>query len=68
MKKLYLWLRDPLDRLKWLSILIDATSNLKGGALASALYAYVASGSPLVRPFIARIYKEVSGPLVGMVR
>jgi gamma-tubulin complex component 3 len=68
LKKLYLWVQEPLERMKWLAIIIDAVANLKGGAVCSAINAYVLNGSPATRSFISRILKEVSAPILTMIK
>jgi gamma-tubulin complex component 3 len=69
LKKLYLWVQEPLERMKWLAIIIDSVKNLKGGAVCSALHSYVVNGgSPSTKTFIGRILKEVCAPLLSMMR
>ena len=46
LKKLYLWVQEPLERMKWLAVIIDSVLNLKGGAVCSAINSYVLNGSP----------------------
>ena len=57
-----------MERMKWLSIIIDSVLNLKGGAVCSALHSYILNGSPSTRSFIARILREVSSPILSMVK
>jgi gamma-tubulin complex component 3 len=57
-----------MERMKWLAIVIDAVSLLKGGAVCSALHSYVLNGSPSTRVFISRILKEVCSPILLMMR
>ncbi len=54
--------------MKWLAIIIDSVSNLKGGSVCSAINAYVLNGSPATRTFISRILKEVSAPILTMIK
>lgn len=54
--------------MKWLAIIIDAVSNLKGGAVCSALNSYVLNGSPSTKSFISRILREVSNPILRMIK
>ncbi len=68
LKKLYLWIQEPLERMKWLAIIIDAVANLKGGAVCSALNSYVLNGSPSTKSFISRILREVSNPILRMIK
>ena len=68
LKKLYLWVQEPLERMKWLAIIIDSVQNLKGGAVCSAINSYVLNGSPATKTFISRILKEVSAPILTMIK
>ena len=54
--------------MKWLAIIIDSVTNLKGGAVCSAINAYVLNGSPATRSFISRILKEVSAPILTFIK
>ncbi|CDW82197.1 gamma-tubulin complex [Stylonychia lemnae] len=68
LKKLYLWIQEPLERMKWLAIIIDSVQNLRGGAVCSAINSYVLNGSPSTKQFISRILKEVSSPILNMIK
>jgi gamma-tubulin complex component 3 len=45
LRKLYLWVQEPLERMKWIAIIIDSTRNLKGGAICSAINTFTNNGS-----------------------
>ena len=68
LRKLYLWVQEPLDRMKWLALIVDTINNLKGGAICSAINTYALNGSPSIRQFINRILKEVSAPILSMIK
>ena len=68
LKKLFLWVQEPLERMKWLAVIIDSVQNLKGGAVCSAINSYVLNGSPSTKQFISRILKEVSSPILSMIK
>lgn len=68
LKKLYLWVQEPMERMKWLAIIIDSVHSLKGGAVCSALHSYVLNGSPATRGFVGRILREACAPVLAMVR
>ena len=68
LRKLYLWVQEPLDRMKWLAIIIDSIQNLKGGAICSAINTFTMNGSPSTQQFINRILKEVSAPILSMIK
>lgn len=61
-------MQEPLERLKWLAIIIDSVAQLKGGAVCSAINSYVLNGSPSTKQFISRILKEVSAPILTMIK
>ena len=44
LRRLLVWLEQPLDRLKYLNIVCDAIREKKGGILLSTLYAYSIHG------------------------
>jgi gamma-tubulin complex component 3 len=68
LRKLYLWVQEPLDRMKWLALIVDSIQNLKGGAICSAINTFALNGSPSTRQFINRILKEVSAPVLTMIK
>lgn len=54
--------------MKWLAVITDSVQNLKGGAICSAINTYVLNGSPATKLFINRILKEVSTPILSMIK
>ncbi len=46
LRRLMVWLEQPIDRLKYLNIVCDAVKDKKGGVLLSTLYAYSIHGDP----------------------
>ena len=68
LRKLYLWVQEPLDRMKWLALIIDSVQNLKGGAICSAINTFTMNVSPNTQHFINRILKEVSAPILSMIK
>ena len=54
--------------MKWLAVITDLVQNLKGGAICSAINTYVLNGSPSTKHFISRILKEVSTPILSMIK
>ena len=54
--------------MKWLAVITDLVKNLKGGAICSAINTYVLNGSPSTKQFIGRILKEVSTPILSMIK
>jgi gamma-tubulin complex component 3 len=54
--------------MKWLAVICDSVKNLKGGAVCSAINTFILNGNPATKLFIGRILKEVSSPILAMVR
>ena len=59
LRRLLVWLEQPLDRLKYLNIVCDAIREKKGGILLSTLYAYSIHGdqfkSSLLKSGLAKV-------------
>ena len=54
--------------MKWLAVICDSVKNLKGGAICSAINMFILNGSPATKLFVGRIIKEVSAPILNMIR
>ena len=54
--------------MKWLALIVDSIQNLKGGAICSSINTFAMNGSPSTRQFIHRIHKEVSAPILTMIK
>ncbi|KAH6580168.1 hypothetical protein BASA60_002985 [Batrachochytrium salamandrivorans] len=68
LKRLYIWIQSPLQRLRNLSVLIDVCKGCKGGALISMIHNYVTHGDPEVREYIRRLLVEISRPFYTMLK
>lgn len=56
LRRLEVWLAEPIRRMRLLAAIADATSGLTGGALAGAVYAHVHThGDPFVRTYAAKV-------------
>jgi gamma-tubulin complex component 3 len=66
--KLKLWTYEPLQRMKWLSILVEAAGSLKGGALISSVYSFSLNGSAEVSELVGRVLQEVTKPVFEMIK
>jgi gamma-tubulin complex component 3 len=62
LKRLYVWVLEPLQRLRLVHILLDTCKELRGGALISALSRYLDHGDPFVQEFILKLLPKVSLP------
>jgi len=68
LRRMLLWILDPLERIKLMAIVTEATRGLKGGSLASAVGAHLQHGDPAVQTFVRRIMEQVCSPIFGMIR
>ncbi|XP_015587434.1 gamma-tubulin complex component 3 [Cephus cinctus] len=64
---LHLWAYDPLETLKWMASIVRACRGQKGGALASAVYAFSHHGDAVVKRLVKRILQSVCDPLYNML-
>ncbi|KAJ3416035.1 Integrator complex subunit 11 [Chytridiales sp. JEL 0842] len=67
LKRLNVWVNEPLQKLRFFAVLIDASEGVKGGALLSVIYSYVNHGDPFVRNIIEKLLKEVTKPFFNML-
>lgn len=68
LRRLHVWVQDPLERLRLLAMMADAARGLRGGELASAVADYLQHGDPAVLRFVRRIMGRVCQPVFGMAR
>jgi len=69
LRRLWGWLRVPLERLRWLASLCEACAPLRGGALSSMVYGFSQRGDgPAAREACSTILRRVAGPLMSMIR
>ena len=55
-RRLGVWLAEPIRRMRLLAAMADATAGLTGGALAGAVYSHVhAHGDPFVRSYASKV-------------
>lgn len=66
-KKILLWVKEPLEIMKWLCILVEACETLKGSEVISAVYSYSCQGNSAVKSLMLKILENVSRPLVSMI-
>ncbi|KAI8884244.1 hypothetical protein K501DRAFT_271911 [Backusella circina FSU 941] len=58
LKKLFIWTLETQQRLKLMSILVDACQGEKGGALISIMHNYTKHGDPFINRYIIEILQE----------
>lgn len=68
LRRLMVWLAEPLVRMRLLAVLVDDCKSLRGGAMAGAIHMHAQHGAPMVRSIMARLLIRVCSPLFEMVR
>jgi gamma-tubulin complex component 3 len=63
LRRLHVWLIDPLERLRVLADLCESTRAAEGGALASATFLHVQHGDETVRSLVRDVMSAISLPL-----
>lgn len=67
LKKIYLWTVEPIEKMKWLSIISEAAETLKGNEVISSLYSYCTLGTGSIKSMIFKALDLVSISLVDMI-
>jgi gamma-tubulin complex component 3 len=65
--KVMLWVTEPMTRMQTLLTIGSACKDLKGGALASAVYQFFYSGDPAVKMLVRELLLAVCIPLQQML-
>lgn len=68
LRRLSVWLAEPMVRMRLMAVLVDDCKTLRGGAMAGAIHMHAQHGDPLVRAFLRRLLRQVCSPLFEMVR
>lgn len=68
LRRLMVWLAEPLVRMRLMAVLVDDCKSLRGGAMAGAIHMHAQHGDPLVRNFMSKLLRQVCSPLFEMVR
>ncbi len=63
LRRLDVWLAEPLARLRLLAVLVDAAAGLSGGALAAALHAHVSHGDPAGAEVVTSLLRAACAPI-----
>lgn len=59
LRRMWVWVQDPLQRLSLLGVLVDAARGAKGGCLASVIGAHLHHGDPFVVGLMKRVMRKV---------
>jgi len=73
--RLRLWVQDPMERMKWLSIICSTVKSrlvtkyidLKGGALASTIKQHIGEVPGMVSSFLSKLLEGTCEPLLRMI-
>ncbi|KAK9807536.1 hypothetical protein WJX72_001944 [[Myrmecia] bisecta] len=68
LRRLTVWLAEPLLRMRWLALMADHVADVKGGALVRAIDSLAQHGDPFVRACVTRVLHHVCAPLLDMIR
>jgi len=67
LRRMWVWVQDPLQRLSLLALVVDRARGAKGGALTSVVGAHLIHGDPLVQGIMRRIMRKTCRPLFDMI-
>ncbi len=67
LRRLAVWVLEPIERLRLIATLVDAAGSLQGGALVSCLHTHMQQGDPTAREFVERILRRVCAPIFTMI-
>ncbi|TMW63630.1 hypothetical protein Poli38472_002571 [Pythium oligandrum] len=68
LRKLLVWVHDPLEKMRIITRLIDSVDGLRGGALASGIHTHLLHGDPSIRQYVQSVMKAVAAPIFRMIR
>eukprot|EP00943_MAST-04B_sp_MAST-4B-sp1_P002977 g2977.t1 len=68
LRRLFVWIQDPYERLKLMHTIAESTQGIRGGALTSAVHTFTRHGDPMVRTFLKKTMQEISAPVLAMIR
>jgi len=62
LRRVLVWMQEPLSRLKVIAEILEICQGTKGGALLSKIYPFVSHGEPLVRDLAQRLMEKATIP------
>ncbi|KAI4348797.1 hypothetical protein L6164_009475 [Bauhinia variegata] len=68
LRRLAVWLAEPMVKMRLMADLVDKCRVLRGGAMAGAIHLHGQQGDPLVHEFMMKLLQRVCSPLFEMVR
>ena len=67
LRKIYLWISQPVERLKWIALITEATETLRGSEIVSALHSYLEIGDAGVRSLLYKLLESASVSMMNMI-
>ncbi|XP_018331578.1 gamma-tubulin complex component 3 [Agrilus planipennis] len=67
LRRMIVWIADPLTKLQWLAYIADQCSDKKGGALISAVHGFLQHGSVSAQKISAKVLSAVCRPFYIML-
>ncbi|XP_047327004.1 gamma-tubulin complex component 3 [Impatiens glandulifera] len=68
LRRLSVWLAEPMVKMRLMALLVDGCKVLRGGAMVGSIHLQAQHGDPTVHDFLRRLLRRVSSPLFEMVR
>ncbi|KAL5648612.1 hypothetical protein ACJX0J_039421, partial [Zea mays] len=68
LRRLAVWLAEPVVRMRLMAVLVDGCRGLRGGAMAGVIHGHAQHGDPMFQEFMGRLLRRVCSPLFEMVR
>ncbi|KAJ3079209.1 Gamma-tubulin complex component 3 [Quaeritorhiza haematococci] len=68
LRRLMVWIQEPLQRLRIMGVLVQLCAGQKGGAVLSTIYTYMSHGDPSVLTFVNHLLHEVCKPFYVMLK
>ncbi|EGG17607.1 spindle pole body component 98 [Cavenderia fasciculata] len=68
LKGMFVWIQEPLQRLKFLASLISGVASLKGGQTMSYVHCFTSHGDAKIRKMLEDIVVRVSQPILAMIQ
>eukprot|EP01080_Neovahlkampfia_damariscottae_P002610 gene2610-3570_t len=67
LRRVTIWSKQPLDKLRLISRLLDAVDNTKGGILISKVSEFQKTGNPVIENLMNNISKQTSEPMFQII-
>ena len=68
LKRLLIWVQEPVQKMRLMAVLADSAAGLRGGALASAIDSHLKHGDASVAAFVFRVMRQLCAPFFQLAR